>query len=62
MDAGDYFAATCMVENQNHKKDLGQEGRLSLNIETTKNQHISRATQSQAVTSICSKHARTKLC
>lgn len=60
MEAEDCFAATCMTENQNHKKDLGQEGRLNLNVETTKTQHIYQTTQPQAVTSICNKHARTK--
>ena len=45
METEDCFAATCMIDNQNHKKDLGQEGRLNLKVETTKTQHIYQTTQ-----------------
>lgn len=62
MEAEDCFAATCMVENQNLKNDLGQEDSLNSKAETTKTQHIYWTTHPQAVTSVCDKHTRTKLC
>lgn len=48
--AEDSSGATGVTENQNHKADPGQEGRLSSGVETADIQHIYQTTQPQAAT------------
>lgn len=49
-EAEDSCGATSVTENQNHKADPEQEGRLSSEAETANIQHIYQTTQPQAVT------------
>lgn len=48
--AEDFSGATGVTENQNHKTDPGQEGRLTSEAETANIQHIYQTTQPQAAT------------